>query len=98
MPILPYSPVHCNPSPSKIPPEVETLRQRLNAGAFVRCPSCLKWICKRQVGSLAIHVPYDNSGRYGYALCKKCARLVDGDEPTRRALTDRCEAYLTGRE
>ena len=77
-------------------PLAESLSDRLRAGAYERCPSCLAWVSQKQTKLNCVYVPHDGRPPVAYPLCSKCARAVNGSPAEQRALTDRVELYLDG--
>lgn len=83
-------------APSQPHPLAVNLAARMNAGAHERCPACLNWIAKKQVGAIAIYVPHDQRPQVAYALCRRCASAINGAAQQQSALTRKIESYLDG--
>jgi hypothetical protein len=94
---IPYSPpaVKCE-KPQSAHPLAAQLAARLNAGAYERCAACLNWIDRRLTGAIAVYMPHDLRPRIAYAICKRCARAVNGTPEQQNELTRKIETYLDG--
>jgi hypothetical protein len=68
----------------------------LNAGAHERCAACLNWVDRKHTGAVAVYMPHDLRPRIAYAICKRCARSIDGTPEQQTELTRKVETYLDG--
>lgn len=85
----------CQPTIStpRLPPPVAALSAKIDAGAFVRCPSCYNWCNRNKIQHVALYVPHDGRPPVAYAICRHCWNKFADEQSDMIA---RIESYLDG--
>ncbi len=76
--------------------QLSQLIAQIQAGAYLRCAGCLRWVKRDKIASVALFVPDEGGAPIPYVLCKKCARAIGRSDTQSPTIIESIETYLQG--